>query len=110
MKQRIAILGSTGSIGRQTLEVIRANQDLFEVETITANNNWELLEEICEKIYDKDDIWYATNMEIYEYVNAYNSLVYSADGTIIYNPTLFELYFDIDGVEYKIGSGETLKI
>jgi 1-deoxy-D-xylulose-5-phosphate reductoisomerase len=43
MKQRIAILGSTGSIGRQTLEVIRANKDLFEVKTITANNNWELL-------------------------------------------------------------------
>ena len=43
MKQRIAILGSTGSIGRQALEVIRANKDLFEVKTITANNNWELL-------------------------------------------------------------------
>ena len=43
MKQRIAILGSTGSIGRQTLEIVRANKELFEVETITANNNWELL-------------------------------------------------------------------
>lgn len=39
----IAILGSTGSIGTQTLEVVRAHSDLFNVELLTAMNNWELL-------------------------------------------------------------------
>ncbi|HLN74634.1 MAG TPA: 1-deoxy-D-xylulose-5-phosphate reductoisomerase [Prolixibacteraceae bacterium] len=43
MKKRIAILGSTGSIGTQTLEVISQNPDHFEVEVLTANNNIELL-------------------------------------------------------------------
>lgn len=43
MKKRIAILGSTGSIGTQTLEVISQNPDYFEVEVLTANNNIELL-------------------------------------------------------------------
>ncbi|HZL10118.1 MAG TPA: 1-deoxy-D-xylulose-5-phosphate reductoisomerase [Prolixibacteraceae bacterium] len=43
MKKRIAILGSTGSIGTQTLEVIAQNPEQFEVEVITANNNIELL-------------------------------------------------------------------
>ena len=43
MKKRIAILGSTGSIGTQTLEVIAQNPDNFEVEVLTANNNVELL-------------------------------------------------------------------
>jgi 1-deoxy-D-xylulose-5-phosphate reductoisomerase len=43
MKKRIAILGSTGSIGTQTLEVISQNPDHFEVEVLTANNNLELL-------------------------------------------------------------------
>ena len=43
MKKRIAILGSTGSIGTQTLEVIAQNPDSFEVEVLTANNNIELL-------------------------------------------------------------------
>jgi len=38
-KRRIAILGSTGSIGRQTLDVVRQHPDLFEVELITANNS-----------------------------------------------------------------------
>lgn len=41
--RRIAILGSTGSIGRQTLEVIAAQPEHFEVEVISANNNVELL-------------------------------------------------------------------
>ena len=42
-KRRIAILGSTGSIGRQALDVIRQHKDLFEVELLTANNSSELL-------------------------------------------------------------------
>jgi 1-deoxy-D-xylulose-5-phosphate reductoisomerase len=42
-KRKIAILGSTGSIGTQALEVISANQDLFEVDTITAHANADLL-------------------------------------------------------------------
>jgi len=43
MKKRIAILGSTGSIGTQSLEVIAANRSHFEVEVLTAYNNTELL-------------------------------------------------------------------
>lgn len=42
-KKHIAILGSTGSIGRQALDVIRQHRDLFEVELLTANNSSELL-------------------------------------------------------------------
>ena len=42
-KKHIAILGSTGSIGTQALEVIREHRDQFEVEVITAKNNRELL-------------------------------------------------------------------
>lgn len=39
-KRRIAILGSTGSIGRQTLDVIREHRDLFEVELLTCNSSF----------------------------------------------------------------------
>lgn len=42
-KRRIAILGSTGSIGRQALDVVRQHRDLFDVELITANNSSSLL-------------------------------------------------------------------
>ncbi len=43
MKKRIAILGSTGSIGKQTTEVILNNPDTFEVEVLTAQTNYSLL-------------------------------------------------------------------
>ena len=42
-KRRVAILGSTGSIGRQALDVISQHRDLFEVELLTANNSSDLL-------------------------------------------------------------------
>lgn len=43
MRRRVAVLGSTGSIGTQTLDVVRAWDGLFEVVALTACDNWELL-------------------------------------------------------------------
>ena len=74
------------------------------------DDNWEHLEDICEKLSGKDDTWYATNMQIYDYVTAYHSLVYSADGTRVYNPTLQTIWFDVDRVLYSVEPGETIKI
>ena len=48
-KRHIAILGSTGSIGTQALEVIAANSEHFEVEVLTANGNADLLIEQAKK-------------------------------------------------------------
>ena len=42
-KQRLAVLGSTGSIGTQTLDIVRQYPDLFEITTLTARRNWEML-------------------------------------------------------------------
>ena len=70
-----------------------------------------MIEDFCEAISGKDDTWYATNMEIYEYVKAYESLVTSADGKRIYNPSLKDVWIDVDGKrQYKIASGETVVI
>lgn len=43
MRIPIAVLGSTGSIGEQTLDIVRENPDRFEIVTLTANNNWQRL-------------------------------------------------------------------
>ena len=72
--------------------------------------NWDRLDTICERLAGHDEIWYATNMEIYRYVKAYRSLVHSADGHKVYNPTLFDVWFDIDGTLYCVRSGETIVI
>lgn len=79
----------------------------FEFE---RENNWEILENFCERMSGKDDTWYATNIEIYEYVEAFNRLVTSVDGKKIYNPTLKTIWMDIDGVQYKVESGETIQV
>ncbi|MBD3615793.1 MAG: 1-deoxy-D-xylulose-5-phosphate reductoisomerase [Gracilimonas sp.] len=44
-KQKLAILGSTGSIGTQALDIVRQHSDKFEIVALTANSNWELLAE-----------------------------------------------------------------
>ena len=49
MKKQIAILGSTGSIGTQALQVIEEHSDLYEVYCLTANNKVELLAEQARK-------------------------------------------------------------
>ncbi len=74
------------------------------------DNNWGHIEEICKKLANSNEIWYATNIEIYDCVQAYKSLQYSADGHIVYNPTLFTVWLDVDSKLYSIKSGETIRI
>ncbi len=74
----------------------------------TVNNNWNRIEKLCEKLGGRDDVWYATNMEIYEYSEAFNSLVWSADGRTVYNPTLKTVWFADGNDKYSVASGQTL--
>ncbi|RDC61431.1 1-deoxy-D-xylulose-5-phosphate reductoisomerase [Adhaeribacter pallidiroseus] len=88
MKKRIAVLGSTGSIGTQALEVIQAHPEAFEVEVLTAHNNADLLitqalavkpnvvvigqETLYDKVFEALD---AHNIKVYAGKNALNSVV-----------------------------------
>ena len=72
--------------------------------------NWDLLETICQTLSGHDEIWYATNIEIFEYVSAYRSLIFSADGNIVYNPTLYTIWFDVSGQKHSIAPGQTLSL
>lgn len=74
------------------------------------HDNWNVLEEFCAKMGGHEDIWYATNIEIYDYVQAFESLIISADGTLIYNPSLVTLWFRTDKKQYRIEPGQTMVI
>ena len=75
-----------------------------------ANDNWNVIEEFAEYMGNRDSIWYATNIEIYEYIEDYNRLVFSADGSIVHNPTNRTLYFTPNGRDIgSIAPGEYLK-
>lgn len=79
----------------------------FEYEN---NNNWNRLHEICKGLSADNNIWHATNIEIFNYTTAYRSLQFNVDRTVVYNPTLYTIWFRADGTDYSISSGETLKL
>ena len=79
----------------------------FEFE---SDKNWDRLETICQKLSGHSDIWYATSMDICQYAKAYESLLYSADGSTVYNPTHIELWMDVDQKIVKISPNETVNI
>ncbi len=58
------------------------------------------LEEQFKIVANNPDIWYATNIEVYEYTEAFRSLIYSADSTFVYNPTQIPVY-----LRYNTGHG-----
>lgn len=68
MKRNIAILGSTGSIGTQALDVIEAHSDLFGVEVLTAQNNAELLIKQAAKF--RPNVVVIANVSLYDQVFA----------------------------------------
>ncbi len=60
----------------------------YELDNDEAPTNWERFEAILQRLSAlKDNVWFATNIEIYDYMNAIKSLRRSADGTTFYNPT-----------------------
>ena len=75
-------------------------------------DNWNVIEEFAEYMSGRDDIWYATNIEIFEYIEDFKRLIYSADCSIVRNPTNRTLYFSLNNVPNVIAikPGETLKL
>lgn len=74
------------------------------------NDNWDVIEKFAEIAGNHDHIWYATNIEVYDYVKAYKNLQTSYDKKIIHNPSAIDLWTEIGGEVYCIKGGETLKL
>ena len=76
------------------------------------DNNWEIIQRFAEKMGGKEDIWYATNIEIYDYIQDYNRLQVSVDGNYVYNPTARELFFAYGKYRtiYSVKPGESIKL
>lgn len=73
-------------------------------------DNWYVIEDFCEKMAGKDDIWYATNMEIYNAWADYRKLETSADGSLIHNPTCRSIWIANNKNEvFEIQPGQTIR-
>lgn len=60
------------------------------------NNNWEVIEEFCGLIGGREDFWYATNIEIIDYLEVLKRLKFSVDATHVYNPSVQSAWLLID--------------
>ncbi len=75
------------------------------------DNNWHVIEQFIDKMKGRDDIWYATNMEIYQAWEDFHRLETSADGSRVYNPNIRSVWFaNYRGEIYEIKPGQTIQI
>jgi len=72
--------------------------------------NWELIEGFSKLISNRSDIWYATNIEIIDYMKALKNLKVSAENTIVYNPSSSSLWISINDDAIEIKGGEAIKV
>ena len=74
------------------------------------DDNWSVIEELFKKVSGREDVWYATNGEIFDYTHAFKSLVYSANGELCHNPTSTEVYLSYYGKDVVVRPGETVDL
>ncbi len=74
------------------------------------DNNWDLMEEFCKRASHDDSVWYATNIELYDYFQGLRSLRFSVDRKMIFNPSGISVWVDVDGQAVEIKPLETLSI
>jgi hypothetical protein len=76
----------------------------------SRNDNWNVIEEFAAYVGGREDeIWYATNIEIYNYVKAYERLEWFVDMSGAYNPSALDVYLEINNKQYIVKSGETTR-
>lgn len=74
------------------------------------DNTWERMENFCKMAGNNEEVWYATNIEIKDYITAMRNLVFSADQKIVFNPSAQTVWFGVDGKVMSIKGGETIKL
>ena len=73
-----------------------------------TEEDWARMEKLCAYLAGHDCVWYATNIEIYDYVEAFRSLEYSTDRTMVYNPSGHDLWLLRGGKTYKVPAREQI--
>lgn len=72
--------------------------------------NWHIIESFADCVGGRRDVWYATNDEIFRYVQAYQRLIFSASGELIENPSATDVYLFYFGEQVLVRAGETVRV
>jgi len=73
------------------------------------NNNWDMIEEFCKQVSTIEDAWFATNIEIYDYIQALNALQFSVDCKIVHNPSAISVWVSDGSTPVELKAGETYR-
>lgn len=72
-----------------------------------AYDNWDVMEKFGEYVGGRDDIWYATNIEIYDYQHAFKELLFDVNASYVHNPTSTDVWFAYGEKEVYVPAGGT---
>lgn len=72
--------------------------------------NWDKIETFCRTYGNNDQIWYATNLEIFDYLQAYHRLIFSMDQKKVQNPGVIPVWLKAAGNVFEVKPGATVEI
>ena len=75
---------------------------------INSEEKWEKIEAMCKTVSGDDSIWYATNIEIVDYLKAVRSLRFTANCTAVHNPSAIDVWIKADHEKVCIPAGKTV--
>ena len=70
-----------------------------------ADGNWQLIEDFCKMMGGKEDIWYATNIDIVRDEEAFKRLVFTSDLRFVYNPSFQSVWLSVNNVIIEAKGG-----
>ncbi len=77
---------------------------------LEALNNWNVMETLLNRIGIRTDIWYETNIAVYDYMKAFHRLNFSAETTFVKNPSAISVWIEKKGEILEIPAGETKEL
>jgi Predicted xylanase/chitin deacetylase len=72
--------------------------------------SWSLMEQFCQKVSGRDDVWYATNLQVKRYLCAVRGLIYDTEETMVYNPSAETVWLESGGCLYGLAPGQKLAL
>ncbi len=76
----------------------------------SRDNNWELIEDFLKMMAHQEEIWYATNIEIFDYLETAGRLIYTANCQRVYNPSAISVWITVNDVPVEIHGGEMVRL
>ena len=73
--------------------------------------NWDTIENFCKLVGGKDDVWYCTNIQFMDCMDAFKRLQFAADNSFVYNPNACDCWISVnDGEPFAIPAGATVTL